>query len=61
MIQASFHPFLQVRTSHAGYAGQRGFKIVFADFQDAFRIDLGLSAELEHGFVAGALALLEQP
>ena len=43
------------------YAGQRRFRICLADVENAFGVDFRIRSQAQHCFVAGALALFDQP
>src|SRR5262249_56366791 len=51
---------VQIRSGDARNAGERRFDEAAARFEDALGIDLGLVAESEDRFVAGAFALVDQ-
>src|ERR1700716_2576183 len=55
------HPFLEIAARNPGHAGERGRQTEFTHFQNALGIDLPFAPQLQNVFVAGALALLDQP
>src|ERR1700689_545640 len=51
---------LQIGPSYARDAGQRRSDVEFADIEDAFGVAFGIAGGKEHGFVAGALAFIDE-
>ena len=54
------HPLFEIGASDARDADQGRTETEFTDFQNAFGVDVTITAEFEHFFIAGALALVDE-